>query len=198
MFDIISRLCYNYSYKWGPASQTPKRVLTISPERHTMKRIIATVALLLSLFGFTACSAGSSTTSSSHKAYEVVEEFNGEVWTYACAAGYIPVDVAVGDITQRDGSSYSLKENKDATGEQVSVTLAIKLADNQEIPAIIVDNNYHSENSASGQGLYEPQLQNGSSLEVTLPREGFGGVGSRPITKVTACTKYLPTPASKG
>ena len=35
----------------------PKRVLTISPERHIMSRIIAIVATLLSLFSVTACSA---------------------------------------------------------------------------------------------------------------------------------------------
>ena len=165
-----------------------------------MKRSITIVVTLLSLLGLTACGSGSATTfpPSSPKAYKVVKEFQGSVWTYACADGYIPVDIAIGDMTQHDGSSYSLKENKDAFDEQVSVTLAIKLASNQEVPAIIVDNSYHAENSAGGQGLYEPQLQSTSSLEVTLPREGFGGELSRSITKVTACTKYLPTPASKG
>ena len=164
------------------------------------KIFVLAFACLFALFGLTACSFDSSTATapSNPKAYKVAEEYQGEVWTYVCETGYISVDVAVGDMTQSDGSSYSLKENKDATGKQVSVTLAIKLASNQEVPAIIVDNNYHSENHASGQGLYEPQLQAGSSLEVTLPRKGFGGLGSRPITKVTACTKYLPTPASKG
>ena len=58
MLDIISRLCYNYSYKWGPASQTPKRVLTISPERLEMIRKIFVLAFacLFALFGLTACS----------------------------------------------------------------------------------------------------------------------------------------------
>ena len=93
------------------------------------KIFVLAFACVFALLGLTACSTPSSTPSNP-KAYKVVEEYQKEVWTYACEAGYIPVDVAIGDMTQRDGSSYSLKENKDAAGEHVSVTLIINLVDN--------------------------------------------------------------------
>jgi len=164
-----------------------------------MKKYLLVIVALTSIL-LTGCVSGITTpvstdtnaATASREAYKVAKEYQGEVWTYECADGYTPVDIAIGDTIQRDGSSYKLKENKEY-GKQVSVTLTIKLADNQIVPALIVDNSYHPENPAAGQRLYQPQLQAGSSLTVTLPRDGFGGGenGIWAITKATACTKYL-------
>jgi len=156
------------------------------------KSLIAIVCASVALLGLTACASG--TVSADTPAYKVVSAYGSKPWTYACDTGYIPVDIAVGDMTQRDGSSYSLKESKDSAGVQESVTLSIKLADNQQVPVIIVDNAYHAKNEAGGQAIYQPQLQGGSTLTVTLPKEGFGGNTNSPITKVMACTKYSATP----
>lgn len=166
--------------------------------------IVATFAFVAVLFCLTGCGSFTSTApvttaaSVNPEAYKITKSYGDEVWTYACEAGYIPTDVAIGDTIQRDGSSYSLKETKDASGQQESVTLTIKLADNQQIPAIIVDNVYHAKNPAGGQALYQPQLQGASTLTVTFPRAGFGGQLKTNITKVTACTKYLPATTPKG
>ncbi len=133
-------------------------------------------------------------------AAELVPDSKGDTWdaSYRCKEGFVPVQVAVGKTTQKDGATLSLTEERHRdygyatyNTDQISVTLHVKLDNYVYAPTLIINTGAHgAQPYLYPQHLFQASLQPGGANDYNFFTLAYTPAHYEDdgITDVTVCT----------
>lgn len=110
---------------------------------------------------------------------------------FRCKAGFVPVQVPIGETKQVNGATYTVKETRTSYGDQESVRVTIKLSAGVSAPTMFLNTGAHKlAPEVYPQHKIQIALAAGGSGDYTLQTDGYlDNYKQAGIIDATVCTK---------